>query len=130
MLPSIPLLAAIVSQPFKRSQQGLFHGKTRLSGNSIPFSKGKTKRSWLPNVHTKRLFSDALGEKIKLKVTSKALKTVKKFGGLDGYLLHTKSDKLGWEGMRLRLRVEKKLEEKRREAVAVSTSAAPMPSAS
>ena len=48
--------------PFKRSQEGLFQGRTRQSGFSIPFSKHKSRRYWLPNVQNKRFFSDILQE--------------------------------------------------------------------
>jgi large subunit ribosomal protein L28 len=78
MFPSLPSLAASVSQPFKRSQLGLFHGKTKQYGNNVPFSKNKTRRSWLPNVQSKRLFSDALGEMVRVKLTTRALKTIRK----------------------------------------------------
>jgi len=67
-----------LSQPFKRSQFGLFGGKTKQYGNNVPFSKHKTRRSWLPNVQRKRLPSEALGEDIRVKVTTRALKTIKK----------------------------------------------------
>lgn len=77
MFPSIPVFAA-VSTPFKRSQLGLFHGKTKLFGNSVPNSKHKTRRTWLPNVHRQRLFSDTLQEFVKIKITARALRTVKK----------------------------------------------------
>jgi len=122
-------LLASLSTPFKRSQSGLFHGKIRQSGNNVPFSKHKTKRTWLPNVQQKRLHSDALEEKLKLKLTTRALKTIKKvslnvhfftqrfltgpvrlqYGGLDSYLLNTKTDLLGQEGMRLRVLVRERL---------------------
>jgi len=104
MFGTLPLLN-LVSQPFKRSQLGLFHGKMRQSGNNVPFSKHKTKRTWLPNVQSKRLHSEALGERVRVKLTTKALKTIKKYGGLDNYLLGTKSELLGMEGMRLRILV-------------------------
>ena len=71
-------LLASLSTPFKRSQLGLFHGKMRQSGNNVPFSKHKTKRTWLPNVQQKRLRSDVLGEDMKFKLTTRALKTIKK----------------------------------------------------
>jgi ribosomal protein L28 len=74
MFPSLPSLAAALSQPFKRSQLGLFHGKTKQYGNNVPFSKQKTRRTWLPNIQTKRLFSDALGEKVRVKLSMRALK--------------------------------------------------------
>jgi ribosomal protein L28 len=78
MFPTPSTLLEVVSTPFKRSQLGLFHGKTKLSGNNVPFSKKKTRRTWLPNVQNRRLFSEALDKKIELKVTMRALKTIEK----------------------------------------------------
>jgi|SRR5229473_4633737 len=78
MFPSLPSLAAALSQPFKRSQLGLFHGKTKQYGNNVPFSKKKTRRSWLPNIQSKRLYSDALDEMVRVKLSTRALKTIRK----------------------------------------------------
>jgi ribosomal protein L28 len=78
MFPSLPSLAATLSQPFKRSQLGLFHGKTKQYGNNVPFSKKKTRRSWLPNIQSKRLYSDALSETVRVKLSTRALKTIRK----------------------------------------------------
>lgn len=129
MYPSSSLWA-VVSAPFKRSQLGLFQGSTKLYGNSVPNSKHKTRRSWLPNIHSKRLFSDSLQQFVRVKLTARALKTVKKVrvcvyasrcgrvvlkkhvqhGSLDKYLLKTKPELLGWEGMRLRVMVRDKMQ--------------------
>ncbi|ETW77601.1 hypothetical protein HETIRDRAFT_27146, partial [Heterobasidion irregulare TC 32-1] len=105
MFPSLPSLAQALTGPFKRAQLGLFHGKTKQYGNNVPFSKKKTRRTWLPNVHPKRLFSAALGENVRVKLTARALKTVNKYGGIDEYVLNTRPDLLGWEGMRIRVLV-------------------------
>lgn len=112
MFPSLPVLASLakVSTPFKRSSLGLFHGKLKQYGNNVPFSKKKTRRTWLPNVQNKRLTSEALGRKVEVKVTTRALKTIKKHGGLDQYLLKTKPELLGYEGMRLRISVREALQ--------------------
>ena len=77
MFPSIPFFN-LVSVPFKRAQLGLFHGKTKQFGNSVPNSKHKTRRSWLPNVHNHRLLSETLGQRLRIKVTTRALKTITK----------------------------------------------------
>jgi len=74
----MPSLAAALSQPFKRSQLGLFHGKTKQYGNNVPFSKKKTRRSWLPNIQSKRLYSDALGVMVRVKLSTRAIKTIRK----------------------------------------------------
>jgi len=78
-------------------------------GNSVPFSKGKTRRSWLPNIQSKWLFSDALGKSVQVKLSTRALKSIKKVGGLDSYVLNTRYELLGYEGMRIRLMVRDKL---------------------
>ncbi|TBU57608.1 mitochondrial 50S ribosomal protein L28-like protein, partial [Dichomitus squalens] len=114
MFPSISLLSNLVSAPFKRAQLGLFHGKTKQYGNSVPNSKHKTRRTWLPNIHNRRLFSDTLQHHLRVKLTARALKTIHKaspargHGGIDNYLLKTKPELLGWEGMRLRVLVRER----------------------
>ncbi|KAG0703532.1 hypothetical protein DFH29DRAFT_803242 [Suillus ampliporus] len=127
MFPSIPVLASAVakiSTPFRRSQLGLFHGKIKQYGNNVPHSKHKTRRTWLPNVQSKRLKSDALGHEVKVKLTTRALKTIKKHGGVDNYLLRTKPELLGLEGMRLRILVREKLDIKRVEDEAAAAAQA------
>ncbi|KAJ3747471.1 hypothetical protein DFH05DRAFT_1533705 [Lentinula detonsa] len=104
--PAASAKAQIVSQPFKRSQLGLFQGKTKQYGNNVPHSKHKTRRTWLPNVQRKRLFSEALNEHVRVKVTTRALKTIKKHNGIDNYVHNMPSKTLGWEGMRIRLMVK------------------------
>ena len=44
----------------------------------MPFSKKKTRRTWLPNVQSKRLWSNALEDFVKVKLTTRALKTIEK----------------------------------------------------
>lgn len=81
MFPTPQILSSALSKlstPFRRSQLGLFHGKTKQYGNNVPHSKHKTRRTWLPNVHTKRLMSDALGRDLKVKLTTRALKSINK----------------------------------------------------
>jgi len=145
MFPSLPVLASAVakiSTPFRRSQLGLFHGKLKQYGNNVPHSKHKTRRTWLPNVQTKRLKSDALAHDVKVKLTTRALKTIKKVcingfcagmqvshmseqhGGVDNYLLRTKPELLGIEGMRLRILVREKLDIKRVEDEAAAAAQA------
>ncbi|KAF9256315.1 hypothetical protein L218DRAFT_966456 [Marasmius fiardii PR-910] len=106
MFVTLPTLKVTpISQPFKRSQLGLFQGKSKHYGNNVPFSKHKTRRTWLPNVQRKRLPSEALGRDVRVKLTTRALKTIKKHGGIDNYLLQTRHEILGFEGLRLRLLV-------------------------
>ncbi|RKP25781.1 hypothetical protein SYNPS1DRAFT_7056, partial [Syncephalis pseudoplumigaleata] len=99
---------------FKRAQRGLFAGKHIQFGNNKPFSLKKTRRVWLPNVQSKRLYSEILGRVVRFKVTAAALRTIDKKGGLDNYLLGTRDDKLASEaGVRLKRVLQEKLAAKR-----------------
>ncbi|CAO3643451.1 unnamed protein product [Cunninghamella blakesleeana] len=85
---------ALARATFKRAQRGLFGGKHIQFGNNNPFSKKKTRRNWLPNVQSKKLYSEALDCFFDLKVTTSVLRTIDKKGGLDKYLLETKDKNL------------------------------------
>ncbi|KAJ1917176.1 hypothetical protein H4219_003366 [Mycoemilia scoparia] len=75
---------------YKIADTGLFGGQKIQFGNNKPKSKHKTRRTWLPNIQTKMLYSEALDTMFKLKVTTRILRTIDKKGGLDQYLLGTK----------------------------------------
>lgn len=82
-------------------------GKGVMSGNNVSHSNRRTRRRFLPNVQGKILHSDILGRKIRLKITTHALRTVESKGGLDGYLLGAKDDKLSQRALRFKRAVEK-----------------------
>jgi large subunit ribosomal protein L28 len=87
----------------KRIQTGLYDGRGMQSGNAVGETfNNKTRRTWLPNVHAKNLWSEALGRKLRIKVTAGALRTIDKVGGLDAYLFRMKPERLGDKGMQLR----------------------------
>ncbi|KAF2016960.1 hypothetical protein BU24DRAFT_420001 [Aaosphaeria arxii CBS 175.79] len=73
---------------YRQSNKGLYGGQRIQFGNNVsPDTKTKTRRHWKPNVLSKALYSAALNRKIKLRITSKVLKTMDREGGLDEYLL-------------------------------------------
>ena len=55
------------------------------SANNVSHANNKSKRRQLPNLHTKRIFVPELGHRVKIRVTSKVLKTIDK-NGLNGTL--------------------------------------------
>ncbi|KAF9184599.1 39S ribosomal protein L24, mitochondrial [Haplosporangium sp. Z 767] len=112
MLSSTSPIVQLAKAPFKRAQRGLFGGKQIQFGNNVPFSKTKTRRTWLPNVQTKRLFSEALNDWIKLNMTTSVIRTVDKKGGLDRYLLETRPELLGAKGMEIKGKVIEALKAK------------------
>jgi large subunit ribosomal protein L28 len=55
-------------------------GKGPLVGNRVSHSNRKTKRRQLPNVHKKRIFVPELGRSIRIKASTRALRTIDKKG--------------------------------------------------
>ena len=49
---------------------------------------------WHPNVQKKTYYSHILGTKLKLRVTTAAMRCIDKAGGFDGYIYHTLDHKL------------------------------------
>lgn len=78
----------------RRIEFGLYHGKSISFGNQTCFSEKKTRRTWKPNVHVVKLYSETFDQRLRLKATTHALKCIDKMGGLDSYLLQTKKEKI------------------------------------
>jgi len=55
-------------------------GKRPISGNNVSHSKRKTKRRFLPNLHTKKFYIPEVDKWVTLKVSSNALRTINKLG--------------------------------------------------
>lgn len=51
-------------------------GKGKQFGNSVSFSQRHTKKVWKPNLQTRTMIVD--GKKVKVKVSTQALRTLKK----------------------------------------------------
>ncbi|KAG9244018.1 ribosomal L28 family-domain-containing protein [Calycina marina] len=106
---AVPIYPYGPSQYYKQSNFGLYGTQKIRFGNMVSErNEIKTRRHWRPNVHSKRLYSEALGGFIKIRVTTKVLRTVDKVGGLDEYLLGEKAGRikeLGMGGWKLRWRI-------------------------
>jgi large subunit ribosomal protein L28 len=74
----------------------------------------------------KHFDSELLGrERMRFKVTTRALKTIKKYGGLDNYLLGVRTKFLGEQGMRVRLILRNELRRREDEAIFAEAVRAP-----
>jgi len=71
-------------------------------GHNVSHSERKTKRTFRPNLHEKRLFSESLKIFVRMRITPKALKTVELKGGLDSYLLQAKDSVLSKKALDLK----------------------------
>ena len=83
-------------------------GRGVQSGNNVSHANNKTKRRFLPNLHQVTLMSDALNERVRLRLTTNGLRTVEKRGGIDAFLLSTPNAKLAEPMQRLKRRIQKK----------------------
>ena len=91
-----------------RARRGLYDGKDVRTGNNVSFSMRATKRTFKPNRHMKRLYSETLDEMIRFHVTAATLRSVDKAGGLDNYLLNNKNIREG-EGYDVKRRILRRL---------------------
>ena len=82
-----------------------------LSGNNVSHSNRKTRRRFLPNIHTFTLFSEVLG-KISIKATANGIKTIDHNHGIDEYLLSTPISRLAPEIAAHKRKLQKALEKK------------------
>ena len=65
-----------------------------------------------PNLQVTSLLSDALRQSVRLRLTSRGIKTVEHAGGLDAWLLKTPNAKLDDDTKRLKKRVKKAMEKR------------------
>ena len=93
-------------------------GKEPMFGHNVSHSNRKTNRRFDPNLHKVTFYSDALRRRVALRVCTRVLRTVQKYGGLDPYLLKMDEAKLAPEGQRLKRRVHKALSGKKAAATA------------
>lgn len=88
--PTVPRPQTSIRTRSSRSRRGLYDGKDVRFGNNVPFSMKKTRRRWNPNVQKKRVYSEVLDEMVRFHLTTSALRSIDKMGGLDNYLLKSK----------------------------------------
>jgi len=80
------------------------------TGNNVSHAHNKTRRRFLPNLQKTSLFSDALGAPVRLRLSTYAIRTVERKGGLDAFLLDAADADLTPEIRRLKKRLKKALE--------------------
>ncbi|EEY17915.1 54S ribosomal protein L24 [Verticillium alfalfae VaMs.102] len=84
-IPDYPLGPRLI---YKQSNGGLYATARIRRGNNISSDhKVKTPRAWRPNIHRKRLWSAALGVWVRARLSLRVLRTIRKEGGLDAYVL-------------------------------------------
>lgn len=86
-------------------------GKAVMTGNNVSHANNKTRRRFLPNLVNVTLMSEALNQRIRMRVATSALRTVEHRGGLDAFLMKEKEGTLSPKAALLRRQIAKKLAE-------------------
>lgn len=55
-------------------------GKGPLVGNNVSFSQKKTKRRYLPNLQSKKVYIPELDRTVRIRMSTRAMRTVDKIG--------------------------------------------------
>jgi ribosomal protein L28 len=105
--PLMPAYPYGRNMTFPEANYGLYGGCSLMSGNKISKgrNKGKTVRKWFPNIRLESVRSEALDRTLTIPIRARVMRTIKKCGGLDEYLLgHTSAriKELGLLGWKLR----------------------------
>ncbi len=82
-------------------------GKLPLSGQRRSHAENKSKRKFRPNLCEVTLMSDALGRKVRLRISAHALKSVEHRGGLDAFLLKARDEELSERCLKLKRELQK-----------------------
>jgi len=82
-------------------------GKQTTFGHNVSHSKRATNRRFQPNIQKVSLQSEALGRAVTLRISTRALRSVIKKGGLDRFLFGTDDARLPAGALRLKRKIRK-----------------------
>ncbi|MGB0747722.1 MAG: 50S ribosomal protein L28 [Magnetospiraceae bacterium] len=94
------------------SRRCMLTGKGVQTGNNVSHAHNKTRRRFLPNLQETAVLSDALGQQVRIRLSTRALRNIEHNGGLDAYLLGTSDARLGEEARRLKRRIKRAMAKK------------------
>jgi len=77
-------------------------GKTVMAGNNVSHANNRTRRRFLPNLQQASMQSEILDRKISLRISTSAIRTVEKHGGIDAFLLQARNSELADEARLLK----------------------------
>ena len=65
-----------------------------MTGNNVSHAKNRTRRRFLPNLQQTSMQSELLGRTVSLRVSTSAIRTIEKHGGLDAFLMQARNAEL------------------------------------
>jgi len=82
-------------------------GKGVLTGNNVSHANNKSRRRFLPNLQVASMMSEVLGTTVRMRITTRGIRTIEHNGGIDAWLLGTPDRKLSDEARVLKRRLER-----------------------
>jgi large subunit ribosomal protein L28 len=86
-------------------------GKTVMYGNNVSHANNKNRRRFLPNLVNVTRMSEVLNQRVRMRVSASALRTVEHRGGLDAFLAKAKDGELSMKARLLKRQIAKKTAE-------------------
>ncbi|MBL4891891.1 MAG: 50S ribosomal protein L28 [Rhizobiaceae bacterium] len=86
-------------------------GKAVMTGNNVSHAKNRSRRRFLPNLCNVTLMSDVLNQRVRLRISANALRTVEHRGGLDAFFAKSKDSELSQKARLLKRQIQKKMAE-------------------
>jgi len=77
-------------------------------GNNVSHAHNKTKRNFVPNLQKKSIYSDILNQMVRLKISTKAIKSIEIAGGFDKYIISIPNNKLSSKALKLKKAIKNK----------------------
>ncbi len=84
-------------------------GKGVQTGNNVSHAHNRTRRRFLPNLQRISLQSEALGQRVRVRICTAAIRTVEHKGGLDAFLLDARDADLTIDMRRLKKQIKKRV---------------------
>jgi len=84
-------------------------GKGPTTGNQVSHSNIKTRTRWLPNVKDKKYTIPELGETLRLRLSTRAIRTIDKLGGISNAIRQAKLSELSPRLQSVQNRLRKKV---------------------
>lgn len=88
-------------------------GKRPAVANNVSHANNRTKRRQLPNLQVKSMYSELLGQMVTLRLSTRAIRTIDKHNGIDGFMASRKqrhTETFSDNALKLRKAIRKKSE--------------------
>ena len=82
-------------------------GKGVMSGNNVSHANNKNRRKFLPNLVDVTLLSEVLNQRVRLRISAQALRSVEHRGGLDAFLSKAKDSELSQKALVIKKQIAK-----------------------